>query len=80
LANSKAQAQDMAHPFMRSENPATISRAYELIQGVEEIASRGQRRIRKLLRRLAVNQEGSKTSSTGSPVAIAQAPRAGAAD
>jgi predicted aconitase len=43
---------------MRSENPSVTSKAFEMMQGVEEISSRDQKRICKLLRRLGVNQVG----------------------
>jgi hypothetical protein len=40
-----------------------------MMQGVEEIVARGQKRIHKLLRRLEVNQDGSETSSMETPAA-----------
>ncbi len=43
----------------------------------DEVASRGRKQICKLLRRLGVIQEGSETSSAGTSVVAAQAPRAG---
>jgi hypothetical protein len=40
---------------MRLENPAFAIRVFKMMQGVEDIATRGQRSIHKLLWRLGVN-------------------------
>jgi hypothetical protein len=70
----------MARPLMKSDSPAIVSKAHELVQEAEEIASRGQRGIRRLLRRLGMNQKGLETSSGGTPVAATQVPLAGMAN
>ncbi len=76
LANSKVKVHAIAFPLMRSDELSTAIKTYELVQEAEEIASRGQRWIRQLLRRLAVNHEGSETSSARTPAATTQALRA----
>jgi hypothetical protein len=60
---------------MRFENPAIAIRVFEIMQGAEEIATRGRRRICKLLWRLGVNQGSMET-----PVVTARMPPAGRAE
>jgi hypothetical protein len=50
---------------MRSDNSAITSKAHELVQEAEEISSKGQRRICRLLRRLGVNQEDLIPTASG---------------
>ncbi len=50
LANSKAKAQTLTWPLIRSENPIIAGKAHELVREADEVASKGQKRIRKLLR------------------------------
>jgi hypothetical protein len=49
LANSKAKVQTLAQPLML-DDPAIAGKAHELAQEVNEVTSRGQKRIHKLLR------------------------------
>jgi hypothetical protein len=79
LQGMKSKAQSMAHPLIRSENPATANQAFEMMQGVEKI-SRDQKRICMLLRRLGGDQEGSKTSGVKTPVATARITHTGRAE
>ncbi len=79
LRGMKSKAQSMAHPLIRSENPAIANQAFEIMQGVEKISS-NQKRICKLLRRLRVNQEGSETSGVKTPVATARITHTGRAE
>jgi hypothetical protein len=39
LTNSKAKAQILAHPLMRSDNPAITNKADKLAQEADEVAS-----------------------------------------
>jgi hypothetical protein len=68
LQGEKDNAQVMAQPLLMSDNPAITDEAFEMMQGVEDIAAQGQRRICKLLRRL------------GTPDVTTEAPCAGGAE
>jgi hypothetical protein len=52
LTGFKAKIQSLAQSLMTLDNPAIAREAHELAREVNEVISRGQRRIRKLLRRL----------------------------
>ncbi len=74
LARFKSRIQSLAKLPMASDNPALAGEAHELDGEANNIITRGQRQIQKLLRRRGMIQEGYEISSIA-PVAGALGPR-----
>ncbi len=55
---------------MASDNPAIAREAHELLGEANDVIMRGQRQIRKLLRRLGMIQEGLEVSSIKTPALV----------
>jgi hypothetical protein len=64
------------HSQFCSKDPLSAEKVFEMKRKTEEASHRGQRRIRKLLQKLRVTQEGSETSSVGILAAATRLPNA----
>jgi hypothetical protein len=79
MATSKAKVQVLGSTPHEVGQLTIAGKIHEMARETDEVASRWQKKICKLLRWLGVIQEGSEMSSARTPVAAAQAPRAGMA-
>ncbi len=70
MASSKVRVQSLIRPLMRSDNPAVAREAHKMTREANDVASRGQKRIRKLFRRLCVIQDRSEASNAKTPLAV----------
>jgi hypothetical protein len=53
----------LTKPYLVSDDPSLSADAYKLLNEADEVMTRGQKRIRRLLQRLGVMPEGSEASS-----------------
>jgi hypothetical protein len=72
LTGSKVNVQSLTRPLVKLADPAVAREAHEIARVVDMVASKGQKRIRKLHRMLGVIQEGSEASSVKTRVATTQ--------
>jgi hypothetical protein len=72
LTGFKARVHSLAKTSisMASDNPAIAREAHELLGEANDVIMRGQRQIRKLLRRLGMIQEGLEVSSIKTPALV----------
>jgi site-specific recombinase XerD len=63
LTECKRKFQWLARSYLVSDDPSLAVDAHKLLNEVDNVTNRGQRRIRRLLRRLGVLPKGSEASS-----------------
>jgi hypothetical protein len=62
LSGCKGKVQSLTRSYLVSDDPSLAADAQWLLNEMDEVTNRGQKRIRRLLRRLGMLPEGLETS------------------
>jgi hypothetical protein len=65
LTECKGKVQMLTRSYLVSDKSSFAVDAHELLNKVDEVTNRGQKRIQRMRRRLGVLPEGSETSTLG---------------
>jgi transposase InsO family protein len=65
LSGRRRRIQELTKSYLISDEPTLAADAHELLNEADEVVSRGQKRIRRILQRLGMVLAGSEAGSPG---------------